>query len=204
MFRLSCWACILSLPLNVYAADFNAKLSNNVKFNNFKLSASAEQRYSADKLNYHYYDTGISTPIAHNWHVALKYRYVSKLKDESWQLEQRPYLQLNTKLLQRDTYILKLQARQEWRFHTEQDTQYRSRLKLSATGADIFNDFMPFVSHEVLYDWNESQYNCNMLQIGVAIDNFPWGKLSIAYKYTSKLKEYSWQGADAIVIQLKG
>jgi hypothetical protein len=148
-------------------------------------------------------DIGIHYPILSTWTLGLKYRTQYRFKENKWNLEQRPQIEI-LKAIKNQKVKLQLRTRMDYRIREgkEDEMRNRSRIQFKAPKPFTFFQITPFISNEFFFAPKTWNYYVNWTAIGFDLPKTKIGKPTIFYKYVNTKIDGDWEPSYTFVFKL--
>ena len=156
-------------------------------------------RKDAGRLYKKHIDMGVRLPTHIGGLVlGLHYRKIYTYKPGEWELENRPYIQLEKKFRNDHDMVWTLRTRHELRHRNNKSTQ-RNRLRVKVRLPYTVFNAKPYISNEYYYDVTEHQLSQARIDIGLTFPQFKRMTPTLSYKVTAKQKD-KWETSSAFVL----
>ena len=148
-------------------------------------------------------DFGFHYPVISTWTLGLKYRTQYRFKENKWNLEQRPQIEI-LKAINNQKVKLQLRTRMDYRIREgkEDEMRYRSRIQLKSPKSFTFFEITPFISNEFFFAPKTWEYYINWIAFGFDLPNTKFGKPTIFYKYVNSKIDGEWKPSYTFVFKL--
>ena len=202
---------LLLAPQASLASGQELGIAYKHKTNNLTVVTNVDFRQKNGHLFRKHFDLGLQSPIPYldkSWLVGAHYRYVYTPANHSgWNLEKRPYLQLQKKFASPAILFIpalnwKIRNRQEFRFRQQKNDSKRHRLKVTVKSKNSFLNSHPFIAKEYYYDFLKDEITKSSFELGFQFPKINNIKTKLYYKYTSTYKKAHWQPYSAVVLKL--
>jgi len=202
---------LLLAPQTSIAAGQEIGIKYKHSIDKITIVTAVDFRQQNEHLFRKHFDLGLRSSIPYldkSWLVSAHYRYVyTPANQGGWNLEERPYLQLQKKfaspaILFIPTLNWKIRNRQEFRFRQQKNDSKRHRLKVTVKSKNSFLNSHPFVAKEYYYDFLKDEITKSSFELGFQFPKINNIKTKLYYKYTSTYKKGHWQPYSAVVLKL--
>jgi hypothetical protein len=192
---------ILSVGVAIpcYGYDNNeVKVSIKRDVKEITLIAGIDYRHDGSQLFRRHYDAGAKFPLSFlgdGWSFAAHYRNVyTKSDDGTWDLEKRPYGQLQKTFRTSATEWFPdlkwgIRTRQEFRFKENREDTTRNRSRIEIKSGKAYLKVKPFISNEFFFDFDEGKYNKNRTILGIGLPKFKGATSSIYFKFVTEIED---------------
>jgi len=203
---------LTSLSSSTSLADVQEiKLNIQHSINSVTLRGEVDFRQEGGRLFRKHYDAGIRLPVSllgDGWSFGMHYRAVySPAKNGGWNLEKRPYAQLQKTFKTNENSWLPsskwaIRTRQESRFRQNKDNSRRNRVRLYAKSLTPLWGALPFIANEYFYDFRKDEVTKVRFDVGFEFPKIAGMKPSLYYKHTNTYKKRDWIPYSAVVLRL--
>ena len=148
-------------------------------------------------------DVGIHYPFMPTWSIGFKYRSQYRTKEDAWNLEQRPQVEL-LKAINRPNAKWQFRTRMDYRIREGKDDEMRNRSRIQFKFPKSITRFKitPFISNEFFFAPKTWDYYINWISFGFDLPKSKYGKPSIFYKYVQTYIDGDWKPAYTVVFKL--
>ena len=148
-------------------------------------------------------DLGIHYPIIPTWTIGLKYRAQYRFKDNNWNLEQRPQLEI-LKAINNQKIKIQLRSRMDYRIRDGKNDEIRnrSRIQFKVPRPMTSLKITPFISEEFFFAPKTWNYYINWTAFGFDLPKTKIGKPTIFYKYVNVKIDGKWEPSYTFVFKL--
>ena len=148
-------------------------------------------------------DLGIHYPIIPTWTIGLKYRAQYRFKDNKWNLEQRPQLEI-LKAINNQKIKIQLRSRMDYRIREGKDDEMRNRSRIQFKSPKPITSLKitPFISEEFFFAPKTWNYYINWIAFGFDLPKTKIGKPTIFYKYVNVKIDGKWEPSYTFVFKL--
>ncbi|PCH82977.1 MAG: hypothetical protein COB89_03920 [Piscirickettsiaceae bacterium] len=214
---LNIWLSSLFILSALLTSSFSIaggqELKINIKrsFHGVSLRGEIDYRQKEGNLFSRHYDAGIRLPIptfGEGWSFGAHYRAIyTPAARTGWDLEKRPYIQLQKAFTTKQTAWLPnikwaIRTRQESRFRQNKDNSRRNRVRIYLKYLKPLWGGSPFLANEYYYDFRKDKLTKARLDIGLEFSKIAGIKPSLYYKYTRTYKNRHWAPYSALVLKL--
>ncbi len=198
-------------PSLTTAIEHNLKLAVKKKVNDISFLGELDYRRDHGHLFKRHYDLGVRFPIdffGEGWSFGAHYRSIyNAIGDGDWDLEKRPYFQIQKTFLTVEGNLLPalkwaIRTRHEFRFRDKKDDSTRNRIGLKIKSDKTFYNLKPFVSNEYFYDFKKDQFTKIRFAFGMEFPETKSVKPSLQYKIDTDRRNDDWETRSSLIFKL--